>query len=96
MSTAWYTPSSFSAIPIGRSSFADEDEGEEEHEDEIWKSVEYVCQLVDEEIKRGVEVERIVVGGFSQGCAIALLVGLGSRYRGQLGGKLSPVWCLPV
>jgi predicted esterase len=90
MSTAWYPPTSFSPIPVGRSSQPededDDDEFNEEGEDDILQSVEYICGLVDEEIKKGVEVERIVVGGFSQGCAISLILGLASRYAGKIGG----------
>jgi hypothetical protein len=34
----------------------------------------------------GVALERVVVGGFSQGCIISLLLGLGGRYAGRVGG----------
>lgn len=71
MTNAWYTPTSFSPIPVGRSSENavkedDDDEFNEEAEDEILKSVEYVCGLIDEEVKRGIDLNRIIVGGFSQ------------------------------
>jgi len=95
MTTAWYTPTSFTPIPVGRRSGqgGDEEEDEEEEadegEEEILKSVEYVCGLIDEEVKRGVDVKRIVVGGFSQGCALGLVLGLGSRYSGRIGGEIS-------
>ena len=90
MTTAWYTPHSFSPIPVGRSSSSQdaekkESDDEEEAEDEIFASVEYVCSLIDGEVSRGVKLERIVVGGFSQGCAISLVAGLVSRYAGRLG-----------
>ena len=42
--------------------------------DGILKSVEHLHSIIDEQIKKGVPSERIVVGGFSQGGAIALLV----------------------
>lgn len=105
MSTAWYTPPSFSPIPVGRSSskstaskertnlevdiYSDSDTEETlepEIEKEVLKSVEYVDGLIDEEIGRGVKIERIVVGGFSQGCAVSLLTALGGRCRGRIGG----------
>lgn len=100
MSTAWYTPTSFSPIPVGQSSAPDDqseddDEFAEEGEDEILASVEYVCGLIDEEIKRGVEVGRIVVGGFSQGCAVSLVLALTSRYSGQIGGVVGLSGYLP-
>lgn len=76
---------------MGRSSASqdlekkEESDSEEEAEDEIFASVEYVCSLIDGEVSRGVKLERIVVGGFSQGCAISLVTGLASRYAGRLG-----------
>ncbi|TVY80286.1 Acyl-protein thioesterase [Lachnellula suecica] len=96
---AWYPPTSFTPIPVGRSSATqgEESEGEddEETEGEILKSVEYVCALVDEEVKRGVELKRIVIGGFSQGCAVTLVAGLASRYKGRLGGVVGLSGYLP-
>jgi len=53
MSTAWYPPTSFSPIPVGCSSKPededDDDEFNEEGEDDILQSVEYICGLIDEE-----------------------------------------------
>lgn len=63
-----------------------EEEDEEDDEEGMMASVEYICGLVDKEVEAGVPVERIVVGGFSQGCAMSLLVGLMNRYKGKLGG----------
>lgn len=94
-----YPPTSFSPIPVGRSSSAeneeDEDEFNEEGEDEILGSVEYLCTLIDEEIKSGVKPSRIVIGGFSQGCAISLVTGLASRYQGKIGGVVALSGYLP-
>jgi len=99
MSSAWYTPTPFSPIPVGRSSKPededDDDEFNEEGEDEILESVEYTCKLIDEEVKNGVPVERIVVGGFSQGCAVSLVLGLVSRYAGKFGGVVGLSGYLP-
>jgi len=101
MSTAWYTPTSFSPIPVGRSSGGaakdeNEDEGfDEEGEDEILASVEYLCKLIDEEVSRGVNLDRIVIGGFSQGCAVSLVTALASRYAGKLGGLVGLSGYLP-
>jgi len=101
--TAWFTPTSFSPAPR-RSASTTEGEGagkkeEEEEEEEVdpnskaemLESVRYINDLVEKEIERGVKAERIVVGGFSQGGAIALLVGLGlglssSSEQRKLGG----------
>lgn len=41
--------------------------------------MEYLCTLIDGEVEKGIKPERIVVGGFSQGCAISLVTGLASR-----------------
>jgi predicted esterase len=94
----WYPPTSFSPIPVGRSSKPDDeddDEFNEEGEDDILESVEYICGLIDEEIKNGVEVGRIVVGGFRQGCAVSLVLGLASRYAGKIGGVVGLSGYLP-
>ena len=73
----------------------DKDE-EEDDKEGIMKSVEYICGLIDTEVEAGVPVERIVVGGFSQGCAISLLVGLIGRYRGRLGRVVGLSGYLPL
>lgn len=91
MTTAWYTPTSFSPIPVGKSSVessraaSDDEEDEDEDEEGILKSVDYVCRLIDEELQKGIPESRIVLGGFSQGGAIALLTGLSSRHAGLAG-----------
>ena len=99
MTQAWYTPTAFSPIPVGRSSAAvgeeEEEEEEEEDEDEILQSVEYIYGLVDEEVKRGVDLNRLVVGGFSQGCAVSVVAGLAGRYKGQFGGIVGLSGYLP-
>lgn len=58
-------------------------------------SVDYIDSLIDAELEKGVKPERIMVGGFSQGCAISLLVGLVGRYRGKLGGVVGLSGYLP-
>jgi predicted esterase len=95
MTNAWSTPTSFSPIPVGRSLGEQEEDDDEEGEDEILASVEYLCGLVDEEVKRGVRLERIVIGGFSQGCAVSLVAGLAGRYQGALGGVVGLSGYLP-
>lgn len=73
-----------------------EDSDEVDDAEGMMKSVEYICGLVDKEVEGGVPVERIVVGGFSQGCAISLLVGLVSRYKGKLAGVVGLSGYLPL
>jgi len=102
MTTSWYTPTSFSPIPIGKSSSepsktaSDDEVDEDEDKEGILTSVEYVCALIDEEVKKGVPLERIVLGGFSQGCAISLVTGLSSRYSGRFGGLIGLSGYLPL
>lgn len=80
-----------------RSGEPDPDEDDDEDDEEgMMKSVEYICGLIDTEVGAGVPVGRIVVGGFSQGCAISLLVGLMSRYKGKLGGVVGLSGYLPL
>jgi predicted esterase len=99
MTTAWYPPVAFSPIPVGSSSSGpakqEAEEQVDEAEVEILESVEYLCSLIDDEVKRGIKLERIVIGGFSQGCAISLVTGLGSRYKGQMGGVVGLSGYLP-
>jgi phospholipase/carboxylesterase len=50
--------------------------------------------LLDREVQRGIPAHRIVLAGFSQGCAMALLTGL--RYRERLGGIVGLSGYLPL
>ena len=100
MASAWFAPKPFSPVPMpkrtGEVSGDEEDVDEDDDEEGMMESVEYVCGIIDEEVVNGVPVERIVVGGFSQGCVIALLVGLMSRYKGRLGGVVGMSGYLPL
>lgn len=77
-------PKRFSPITIPKRSEEPDPNGYEEEDDGegVMQSAEYMCGLVDGEVEAGLPVERIVVGGFSLGCAISPLVGLVSRYNG--------------
>jgi phospholipase/carboxylesterase len=61
--------------------------GLEQKIEQIRESVEILQGLVEQEIRRGIPSERIVLAGFSQGGAIALHTGL--RYPNRLAGILS-------
>jgi phospholipase/carboxylesterase len=50
--------------------------------------------VIDNEKSRGMPAHRIVVGGFSQGCAMSLMVGL--RHAERLGGVLGMSGYLPL
>lgn len=51
-----------------------------------WESVDKINSLIDEEISNGIPRERIIVGGFSQGAAVAL--GVAATYKKKIGGFL--------
>jgi phospholipase/carboxylesterase len=53
-----------------------------------------VEQLIERELERGTPANRIVLAGFSQGCAMALLTGL--RYKQRLGGIVALSGYLPI
>ena len=57
-------------------------------EEGILKSCDRVDQMVHDELDRGVPPERIVVGGFSQGCAITLTWALVGRERNNVAAIL--------
>jgi len=67
----------------------------DEHADEagIKKSEQQLQQLIEQEEKRGIPSEKIILAGFSQGAVIALTTGL--RYPKKLGGILALSGYLP-
>lgn len=81
MARAWYTPSKLTPLPSSRPELDDP-----EDEDGMMRSVAYVESLVTGLEEKGVPVDRIVLGGFSQGHAIIMLTGLVSR---RLSAKLA-------
>ncbi|MGW8394596.1 alpha/beta hydrolase [Pseudoduganella sp. HUAS MS19] len=62
------------------------DLGRQEDEKGLRESQILVDALIDREIGRGVPAHRIVLGGFSQGCAMTLQAGL--RYPKKLAGLM--------
>jgi predicted esterase len=92
MSTAWYMPTPLSPYPSSRPELEDE-------EDEVGmkSSMTYLVSLIDDLVENGVPEKRIVLGGFSQGCAMTLLTGLtSSKYAGKLGGLVGLSGYLPL
>jgi phospholipase/carboxylesterase len=65
-----------------------------EDEASLRKSQELVEQLIAQEKARGIPAERIVVAGFSQGCAMTLQTGL--RHPEKLAGLLCLSGYLPL
>ncbi|KAF2277643.1 Phospholipase/carboxylesterase [Westerdykella ornata] len=56
----------------------------EEDEEGILRTRDYFHSLIDAEVAKGIPANRIVIGGFSQGGAMALISGV--TYKSQLGG----------
>ncbi len=65
-----------------------------EDEAGLRESMREVNALIERECARGVPAHRIVLGGFSQGCAMTLLTGL--RYPRRLGGLVCMSGYLPL
>ena len=93
MQTAWYRPTGFANRPTsGRPELE-----EEEDEEGMLKSVKYLESLIDACCNKGIPPERIVLGGFSQGCAMSLLADLISeKYSGKLAGVVGLMGYLPL
>lgn len=65
-----------------------------EDEAGLRESIAQVHALLDREVASGMPAERIVLGGFSQGCAITL--GAGLRYPKRLAGLIGMSGYLPL
>ncbi|KAI9686455.1 MAG: hypothetical protein M1820_010628 [Bogoriella megaspora] len=91
MQQAWYTPTKLSPFPSSRPELDDDEDKEG-----LQKSVAYVDTLIDTLVNRGFPPDRIVLGGFSQGCAVTLLSGLTSKYAGRLAGWVCLSGYLPL
>lgn len=91
MTAAWYIPTGLSPFPSQRPELDDP-----EDEAGIMKSTDYLVSLVDYLVAEGIPINRIVIGGFSQGCAMSLLIGLTSKYAGQFAGILGIAGYLPL
>lgn len=89
--TAWYLPTRLSPYPSSRPELE-----EEEDEQGIMDTIDYIKSLIDDLVAQGISERRIVVGGFSQGHAIALLTGLTSKYSERLGGLFGLSGYLPL
>ncbi|KKY31545.1 putative acyl-protein thioesterase 1 [Diaporthe ampelina] len=96
----WYRPHELPSAPRpprvpgregggGAQADAPEDEGG------ILKAVAYLDELVRREVDRGVEPGRIAVGGFSQGCAVAMVWGLRGEWRDKVAGVFGLSGYLP-
>jgi len=88
---AWYTPSKLQVFP-GRPELEDE-----EDEEGMLETVAYIESLIEACEKKSIPSNRIVLGGFSQGCAMSLLTDLISKkYSGRLAGIVGLMGYLPL
>ncbi|MBI2734152.1 MAG: alpha/beta fold hydrolase [Aquabacterium sp.] len=70
------------------------DPAKREDEASLRRSHQTIQTLIDREVQRGIAPERIVLMGFSQGCAMALMTGL--RYPHRLAGIVALSGYLPL
>ncbi len=70
------------------------DPARREDEASLRRSHQAINALIDREVQRGIAPERIVLMGFSQGCAMALMTGL--RYPHKLAGIVALSGYLPL
>lgn len=70
---------------------------DDEDIDGLLASVAYIESVLDGLVAKGLPANRVVLGGFSQGCALSLLAGLTSgKYAGKLAGVVGLMGYLPV
>jgi len=90
MTQAWYLPKALPNATKPRvPGEIEEDESAPDDEDGILKSCDTVDRLVKEEIDRGADPGRIVVGGFSQGCAVSLVWGQVGKLKDDVAGVMA-------
>ncbi|HET8869716.1 MAG TPA: carboxylesterase, partial [Aquabacterium sp.] len=70
--------------------------GQQPREDEagLRQAQAWINELIEREIERGIPARRIVLMGFSQGCAMTLMTGL--RFRQRLGALVGLSGYLPL
>jgi lysophospholipase-2 len=92
MDTAWYVPNTLPHLAPSRPELKPD-----EDEEGMLETVAYLESLIDAAVDVGVPPERIVLGGFSQGCAMSLLTSLTSaKYSGRLAGLVGLLGYLPL
>ena len=67
---------------------------DQEDADGIKQSAASIVELIEREVQRGIDYRHIVLAGFSQGCAMALYIGL--RLPHQLAGIIALSGYLPL
>lgn len=91
MARAWYIPSKLTPRPAPRPELEDDEDYEG-----IMQACQYIISIVQELNGRNIPTDRIAVGGFSQGCAVSLVLGLASEYAGRFAGIFGLMGYLPL
>lgn len=92
MDTAWFIPNELSRITP-----SSPEDAPEEDEEGMLETVTYLDSIVDACVEARFSLNRIVLGGFSQGCAMSLLTHLTSpKYSGKLAGISGLLGYLPL
>ena len=86
MTRAWYMPKALPNAMKPQVPGEAADATDPDDEEGILKTCDKVDDLIQQELDRGVEPGRIVVGGFSQGCAVSLVWGQVGKLRDKVGG----------
>jgi len=97
MTQAWYLPKALpNALKPRVPGHAEEDETAPDDEEGILRSVDALDKLVQDEIDRGSDPLRLIVGGFSQGCAVSLVWSLVGKMRHKVAGVVCLSGYLPL
>lgn len=89
MTRAWYRVKALpNAMKPEVPGHVEEKEQAPDDEEGLLRACNTMDELVQAELDRGVEPARIVVGGFSQGCAVSLVWGQVGKLRNKVGGVL--------
>lgn len=92
MDKAWFIPHSLPYLTPSRPELLPD-----EDEEGMLETVSYLESLIDSVVDTGIPPSRIVLGGFSQGCAMSLLTHLTStKYSGKLAGIVALLGYLPL
>jgi lysophospholipase-2 len=92
LDSAWFTPHPLPTLAPSRPELRPE-----EDEEGMLESVAYLESLVEACVNTGIPANRIVLGGFSQGCAMSLLWYLTtSKYSDKLAGIVGLLGFLPL
>ena len=94
--TAWFVPRRLpnGALPFVPGEVIDTDDADDE--EGILRSVGRLDDLVDVELARGTPPDRLLVGGFSQGCVISLVWSLVGRNRHNVAGVMPMCGYFPL